>query len=296
MATKEKVMRTLWLGLVVLGLVSNATLGLAAESRGEERSDEGAVDEQRRQSEGRAYLGVAVESLHPSLFGHLEELLRGGEGVRIVRVSDGSPADQAGLRSNDIILRYDDQRIFSPQQLAKLVSLDEPGRDVELAIIRAGKSKEVSVTLGEQGDAASPSAHRALRPQLRDRRPKRIPRTGRPDRWESFDSLTLARVDDEHFKATVSYRNKTGKLVTHEFEGTREELIRDVKAEADLPANERNHLLRALGSSGHPLPLELSELRVLPDGRVILDVPEWEEAEVEEPQEESPPRNARPAF
>jgi hypothetical protein len=278
-------MRTFLLGLLVLGLAIKADISVAGE-QDEERSHGEEADAQKRASQTRAYLGVAVEPLHPSLFGHLAELLHGGEGVRIVLVGEGSPAEDAGLRPDDVLLRYDDQRVFTPQQLAKLVSLDNPGHEITLGIIRAGKSKKVTVTLGERSEPAVPPAHRALRPPANDRRPGSAgtkPERAEPDQWGSFDSLTLSRIDEDHFRATIRYRNEDGNLVTHRFKGTREEIRRDIEEERDLPANERAHLLRSLGLHSHAVPLNMPELWVLPDGRVIIEVPESEdEMEAEE--------------
>jgi hypothetical protein len=61
--------------------------------------------------------------------------------------------------------------------------------------------------------------------------------------------------------------------------GTREEIQQDIEDETDLPVNERGHLLRALGIHNRAVPLAMPELWVLPDGRVILEVPEGSEPE-----------------
>ena len=77
--------------------------------------------------------------------------------------------------------------------------------------------------------------------------------------------------------------------MTHRFKGTREEIKQDIEDETDLPANERGHLLRALGIRNGPVPLAMPELWVLPDGRVILEVPEPEASEPEDAER-------KPAF
>ncbi|HWB14613.1 MAG TPA: PDZ domain-containing protein [Pirellulales bacterium] len=275
-------MRALLFGLLVLGLATNLKIGVACgqeEQGAKERARERSTDDQNEPSETRAYLGVAVEPLHPSLFGHLADLLHGGEGVRVVAVGEGSPAEEAGLKPNDILLRYDDQRVFTPEQLAKLVRLDKPGHEITLTVIRSGKTRKLTTVLGERSEPPAPPAYRALRPRTNGRQPRSEgtkPNGVKPDQWESFDSLTLSRVDNEHFRATIKYRNEDGKVVTHRFKGTREEIRQDIEEERDLPANERTHLLRALGLEGRPVPLALPELWVLPDGRVILEMPEPE--------------------
>lgn len=275
-------MRTLLFAVLLAALSMSTRLDQAA-GKDKEPLNGRPSETEKQSAERQGYLGVVVEPLHPSLFGHLNELLHGGEGVRIVDVADDSPADEAGLKHNDVLLRYDDQRIFTPEQLAKLVSADKPGHEVALSIIRSGKSKKVDVTLGERRQAPAPTARRAFRPRLNERRERAERET--PDQWDTFDALTLSRIGEDRFEATIKYRNKAGKLVTHRFKGTREEIIDDIKDEDDLPAKERDHLLRALGVHGRPMPLDLPELWVLPDGRVILEVPETEGEEAEEPRQ-----------
>lgn len=278
-------MRRFLSGMMVLALASSSQIARAADQDDEQENNRAA--ENHRERATRAYLGIGVEPLHPSLIGHLADLLHGGEGVRIVQVAEDSPADDAGLRANDVLLRYDDQRIFTAEQLARLVSRDEPGREVTLGIIRSGKTKKIHVTLGERREAAPPPEHRALRPPVNGREPRRGDRAEKSDQWETFDSLSLSRIGENRFNATIKYRNKDGKLVTHRFQGTREEIRRDIEEETDLPANERGHLLRALGLRHHAVQLDMPQLWVLPDGRVILEMPESEATEAEDSDGES---------
>jgi hypothetical protein len=56
----------------------------------------------------------------------------------------------------------------------------------------------------------------------------------------------LTRVDGKRWRAEVDYRAKDGKTEHKKFEGTREELRRDIMGDKDLPAAERNQLLHSL--------------------------------------------------
>jgi hypothetical protein len=64
--------------------------------------------------------------------------------------------------------------------------------------------------------------------------------------WDSFEALKLTRLDAHHWRAEIEYRSREGKKEHRTFEGTREEIRKDIQAEKDLPDNERTHLLRAL--------------------------------------------------
>ena len=69
----------------------------------------------------QAYLGVGVESLPTALTSQMPSVLSEGCGVLVADVAAGSPAEKAGLKQNDILISYDDQRLYSPEQFVKLV-------------------------------------------------------------------------------------------------------------------------------------------------------------------------------
>ena len=72
-------------------------------------------------------------------------------------VDPGSPADKAGLKSHDILVRYDNQKLFSPQQLTKLVWADQPGR--------AGYHRPARDLAGDLEDAVVGKQVRGFRPK-----------------------------------------------------------------------------------------------------------------------------------
>ncbi len=60
----------------------------------------------------------------------------------------GGPADQAGLKSGDIITKVDNTSINQNNSLASLIDQKQAGQTVSLTVIRNGKTIYVSVTLG----------------------------------------------------------------------------------------------------------------------------------------------------
>jgi C-terminal processing protease CtpA/Prc len=224
-------------------------------------------------SEHRAYLGVGIEVLHPAMLRHLPQLLRDGRGIMVTEVHEDSPADKAGIKSHDVVLSYDDQRVYSPEQLVKLIRNDKPGREVKLGLIREGKSEDVTVTLGDRlshsrmRDRDTDQARHMLRGPMADRiRTRLASDSERLHSWVTLDAMTINRVDDHHFKAEIKYRDKDGKVETRTFAGTHEELRKAIEAQRDLPESEREHLLRALGLPGHAFELDLPGVRVVPGG------------------------------
>lgn len=59
----------------------------------------------------------------------------------------GSPADKAGLKPKDIIVRINDQSINEKNSLTSLISRHNVGDEVTLTIVRDGKEQQVKVTL-----------------------------------------------------------------------------------------------------------------------------------------------------
>ena len=71
-------------------------------------------------------------------------------GARIEGVTDGGPADLAGLRAGDIILSVDGRRIVNGIDLVVQVRSRAPGDTVELLVERDGQELPISATLSTQ--------------------------------------------------------------------------------------------------------------------------------------------------
>lgn len=72
--------------------------------------------------------------------------LGGASGVFIETVREGTPAARAGLRSGDIVLEFDGERVRSVQQFQRLVSESAPGRVARAVVARDGSRQTVDVT------------------------------------------------------------------------------------------------------------------------------------------------------
>ena len=95
----------------------------------------------------RAQLGVTIQDVNQSLadsFG-----LKRPVGALVSSVSKDGAASKAGLEPGDIITRYNGVEVFSSTELPSMVAKAAPGTTVKLEVLRDGKSKDVSVTLGE---------------------------------------------------------------------------------------------------------------------------------------------------
>ncbi|MEH6488169.1 Do family serine endopeptidase [Hyphomonas oceanitis] len=105
----------------------------------------------------RSWLGVNVQDADEALVKAYKA--KGKGGVIITRITDDGPADKAKLEVGDLVLAFDGQAIASVREMTRLIS-DEPiGKTVPLSIIRDGKARTISVTLGElqDDDEATPA-------------------------------------------------------------------------------------------------------------------------------------------
>ncbi len=98
--------------------------------------------------DGGSFLGVYAENIsreNMSRYG-----LREARGVGITNIVNDSPAEKAGLRKDDVILRFDTESVTSVRKLNRLVSEVAPDQTVRLGISRGGVEQELSVTIGKR--------------------------------------------------------------------------------------------------------------------------------------------------
>jgi len=70
------------------------------------------------------------------------------DGILVRDVALGGPADQAGIKRGDLILKYVGKKITSFKQMVGVAQSTKPGQKVEVAVIREGKPRTLTMTLG----------------------------------------------------------------------------------------------------------------------------------------------------
>ena len=68
----------------------------------------------------------------------------------LVSIEKDTPAAKAGLLLGDVIVAIDGKSLESFDQLLDVLSGDSVGKKVSLAIVRAGKQREIEVVIGER--------------------------------------------------------------------------------------------------------------------------------------------------
>ncbi len=96
----------------------------------------------------RGWLGVVIQELNEDL-AHSFGLER-PEGALITEVAENSPAAKAGLKPGDVIIAYNGKRVKNVAELRTMVALTQPGTKVKIVIVRNGRRKELTVTIGNQ--------------------------------------------------------------------------------------------------------------------------------------------------
>ncbi|MCI0409237.1 MAG: PDZ domain-containing protein, partial [Acidobacteria bacterium] len=69
--------------------------------------------------------------------------------VIITGVKDGSPAEKAGLKEGDKIVEIDSKKVDDSGDIRNVIRQLEPGDTVQVVVMRDGKKKTVTATLGE---------------------------------------------------------------------------------------------------------------------------------------------------
>ncbi len=95
----------------------------------------------------RPFVGTATGSLNAQQDAQLG--LPANTGVGIATVQAGSPADTAGLKVDDIIIKLDGQAVQGEEGFVGLLLSHKPGDSVTFTILRSGKQQEIKVTLGQ---------------------------------------------------------------------------------------------------------------------------------------------------
>ncbi len=105
------------------------------------------------------YCGIATVEVPPALTDQLK--LTKGMGLLVDFVEPASPAETAGVKQHDILLKFNDQLLTNPEQLRALVRMKMLSDDVKLSIIRQGQPTSVNIELGEKEMPVEPEANAA---------------------------------------------------------------------------------------------------------------------------------------
>jgi len=99
---------------------------------------------------GDGFLGVYAENISRENMGryHVNQV----RGVGVTRIVKDSPAEKAGLRKDDVILRVDGENITSVRKLNRIVSELAPDQSVKITVSRGGSEQEITATIAKRSN------------------------------------------------------------------------------------------------------------------------------------------------
>jgi len=83
-----------------------------------------------------AYLGVTLDSASAR--------------ARVAGVRSGTPADQAGIRADDVVTTFDGTEVSNSEELARAINAHKPGDTVSVTYVRDGQSHTVKLKLASR--------------------------------------------------------------------------------------------------------------------------------------------------
>lgn len=123
----------------VLNLVSEVVYDLTSNPEKIEFTKvQGESQQQGRRMNIRVYVGTIPD--------YSEQV----EGFKIAGVNDGSPAEKAGLKAGDIIIKFGDKQVKNIYDYMYAMQGYKPGDVVEVIVLRNGQEVKLNLTLGSR--------------------------------------------------------------------------------------------------------------------------------------------------
>lgn len=96
----------------------------------------------------RGWLGVSIQDISEDIAKNLN--LKTREGALVADVFEGDPAAKAGLKTGDVIIALDGEKIKDTHDLLQKVSRMRVGMETKVTVLRNGKEQEFTVTVSER--------------------------------------------------------------------------------------------------------------------------------------------------
>lgn len=93
-------------------------------------------------------LGVSVINLNPQLGEYFK--VPDGNGVLVEKVHENTPAEKAGIKAGDVIVKINGRDIDTANRLRRVLSTYDPGDEIQVEIIRDGSRRTFSAQLEER--------------------------------------------------------------------------------------------------------------------------------------------------
>jgi serine protease Do len=95
----------------------------------------------------RGWIGVRIQSVSSDLAEGLK--LPGAKGALVASVTPGGPAEQAGIKQGDVVLKFDGRDVTEMRGLPRIVAETPVAKTVDVTVWRKGKEVQLSAKVGE---------------------------------------------------------------------------------------------------------------------------------------------------
>jgi serine protease Do len=95
----------------------------------------------------RGWLGVMIQQVTPEIAESLG--LEESRGALVADVLEDGPAKNAGVKTGDVIIRFDGKQVKDSAELPLMVARTPVGKKVVVDVVRNGKEKRIRVEIGE---------------------------------------------------------------------------------------------------------------------------------------------------
>ncbi len=119
----------------------------------------------------RGWLGVRIQTVTEELAESLG--MSKPRGALISEVTSGGPAEEAGLKQGDVILRFDRKEVAEMRDLPRIVAETEVNKKVQVEVLRRGKVIKKTVTVGRLDESQDQRAE--AKPKKKDPKPAEKP-------------------------------------------------------------------------------------------------------------------------
>jgi len=99
----------------------------------------------------RGWLGITVQDITPEIAGSLN--LKDPRGALVGNVLPGEPAEKAGIKTGDIIIKIEDRKIQDTRELLQMIAAVPVGSKLNVTVLRDGREQHLTVTVGERKEA-----------------------------------------------------------------------------------------------------------------------------------------------
>jgi S1-C subfamily serine protease len=100
----------------------------------------------------RAFIGVSTQTMTPEIKDRYDFTV--DKGAIVVEITEGSPAENAGLLQGDVVTKFGDDKIDTADELVAAVRSHKPGDKVQVTLVRGKETKTVTLTVGSRPGTA----------------------------------------------------------------------------------------------------------------------------------------------